>query len=447
MKIINIKGIIIILTVLVLIQVSFGFLISPFVKNKILVALSEHTSAKVTVDQMRIWPVTLSCSLKGIKIFDPEDENVRMASVSKASLRIGLLGLLSKRIVITSLNISGAEMNLKGEPDGSFNIQRIAVAEKKSGNVTRKESGLKKDDNKDWFSKIYKIAKNKASKRSQKNESVESKKMTKTAKKIPTQPIGRRVEFNSARKKYLFQIKELNLKNSSFILDLGNSETINISNAGGKIKGLSLDLSQGVSLNQLAIQAIIDKNGISAGEFEVGYSQSFKKSKQIYQYRLLAKNVDLIAIRAIYKDSLPVNFTKGVLDITSQTEIINEELNSNNSITLKEHNLVAKNEKLGSPGMMSLSVICAALNKINPAEMKFDITGTIDNPKFDGFQDVLKDLAKKQLKDVMENINKEGAGALSDFLNKPLAEETEKDNTSKEKPEDKFNAIKSFLSK
>ena len=129
MKVINTKGIIILAVVLLVIQLGVGLVLSPLVGKIVIEQLNKYGGTKIDVGSVNVWPLTFSCSLKDLKIFDPDNEKQRIALVRKASVGISPLALLSKRLVVSNLVVTGAEINLKGEPDGSFNIQKLAMGE------------------------------------------------------------------------------------------------------------------------------------------------------------------------------------------------------------------------------------------------------------------------------------------------------------------------------
>ena len=71
-KKINITGIIVLIGIILVIQLGTAFVISPFLSSFIVDKLNDNAGAKIQIDYVRIWPLTLSCSLKELKVFDPE---------------------------------------------------------------------------------------------------------------------------------------------------------------------------------------------------------------------------------------------------------------------------------------------------------------------------------------------------------------------------------------
>ena len=100
------------------------------------------------------------------KVFDPQKEDERILSVNDVSIRLSVLGLLSKRLSISAINMKDAQISLVGEPDGTFNIQKLGTP--KAAGETKTQAGLlgMLEGKQDWFSKVYDLLKKKFSKES-----------------------------------------------------------------------------------------------------------------------------------------------------------------------------------------------------------------------------------------------------------------------------------------
>ncbi|MFC1576950.1 AsmA family protein [Candidatus Omnitrophota bacterium] len=418
MKLFNVKGIVILIAVFIAAQIVFAVLISPILGPIVIEAVNKQSGTKISIEKVTVWPLTLSCSLKNMKVFDPDNEKERIALVQKASLKLSLIGLLSKRIVISRLAVSGAEIDLKGEPDGSFNVQKLArpkEAEKKAAAKTGVFDRFRKK--KDWFSRIYDMIKQKSSKEAVEKKAAEQKKTGKIERKVEELPHGRRVRFLRPGDSYVFLIKDFVIKNSRIRLEGDSGESVDVDKAAVYIKNLGLDPIAGARLDRLGAEGVLSKNGKLSGSFDLDYSQSFRKDRQTIVSDFSAKNIDLTAITFIYRDSLPVGFEKGVLSINSRTNIVNGALDSDNSITLKDHTVTPRGGRQ-VVGVIPLPVVCDALNKIDPVEMKFQIAGTVDKPQFKGFEKVLLNLIKPYVANITEDLKKQGFSALKGLLKK-----------------------------
>ncbi|MFC1570623.1 AsmA family protein [Candidatus Omnitrophota bacterium] len=424
MKYINVKGIGILAVVLIVIQLVFGLLISPFVGKIVVEQLNKHAGTKITVGKISVWPLTLSSSLKDLKVFDPDKENVRIAHIKKASMRLSPLRLLSKQLVLSSLSISGAEIDLKGEADGSFNVQKLAKTEKAKAEAKKKGSifdrfGAKKD----VFTQIYDMIKKDSSKEEVEKKKEEVKERKKVTKEVVELPRGRRVYFNTISDDYVFQIRSFVIKNAKINLETAQGEKLTVDRAGVVIKNLGVDPTKGARFDKLSIGGHLMQKDKPAGEFDFDYAQSFRGSTQKTVCNLSARNINLIAAKPIYQDSLPVDFTKGIISINSKTSIVNGNIDSSNSLTLKDQNITPKGGQQVGLGIIPLPTVCEAVNKVDPLKLKFGITGTVDSPQFTGFQEALMQLIKPYIADMAENIKEKGVSAVKDFIQKKMAPE------------------------
>ena len=111
MKVFNIKGIVILIAVFIVVQLASAFIVSPFLAPVIIENINKVAGTKISADKITVWPLTLSLSLKNLKIFDPDNEKTRIAFIKDASLRISPIGLLSKRLVVAKFGINNAEIN------------------------------------------------------------------------------------------------------------------------------------------------------------------------------------------------------------------------------------------------------------------------------------------------------------------------------------------------
>lgn len=424
MKYINVKGIGILVAILIVIQLLFGLLISPFVGKIVIEQINKHSGTKISVGKISVWPLTLSCSLKDLKVFDPDKENVRIAHIKKASLRVSPLRLLSKQLVLSSLNISGAEIDLKGEADGSFNVQKLARTDKEKAAPKKKGSifdrfGAKKD----VFTQIYDMIKKDSSKEEVEKKKEEAKERKKVTKEVVELPKGRRVYFKTLSDDYVFQIRSFVIKNAEINLETAQGEKITVTRAGVVIKNLGVDPTKGARFDKLSIDGRLMQKDKPAGEFDFDYAQSFRGSTQKTVCNLSARDINLVAAKPIYQDSLPVDFSEGIISINSKTNIVNGNIDSSNSLTLKDQNMTPKSGQQVALGIIPLPTICEALNKVDPLKLKFGITGTVDNPQFTGFQEALMQLIKPYIADMTENLKEKGVSAVKDFLQKKLAPE------------------------
>lgn len=418
MKIFNIKGIIILAVLIGCVQLIGGLILSPVLSPMVIDAINKSSSAKISIEKVTVWPITLSCSLKDLKVYDPDNDKERIALVQKASVKISPLALLSRRLVISRLKISGAQIDIKGEPDGSFNVQKLAktkqAAQKPAPGAGVFDRFRKK---KDWFGRIYDMVKKGSSKEAAKEKAARRKKTQQLEKEVVWLPKGKKVLFIRPNDRYVFEIRDLSVTNSSLKLVDDAGESVDVDRASIHISDLRLDPVAGARFSELGVEGAVTKSGKRSGSFDIVYAQGLKKDTQASTFDISLKDLDLTAVRFIYKDSLPVNFQKGRVSVDSRTNIINGDLDSNNSITLKDHLVFSANNSQ-MVGFMPLTIVCDALNKINPVQLKFKITGTVEKPQFQGFEKILLDLIKPYMADVTKDLKQKGLDVLKSMLNK-----------------------------
>lgn len=439
MKILNLKGIIILLIVLLIIHFSVGMFVSPSAGKFIVNIINKNSNAKISIEKINAWPLTLSCSMKNIKIFNPDNKDERIVFVPHISMRISFLALLSKRISISGINISGAEINLKGEPDGSFNIQKIAEKpgekEKKAGISAAEQLKGKKD----LFSKIYRMVKKASSKETAEEKS--TKPAIKISKEVKKLPKGRIVYFKRPEDQYILEVKKASIENSSLLIEDGKNE-VSIKNADLSIGSIGIKTSTGFDFAQFKIKGTVKKEGVEAGNFELAYNNISKPGEETTKINLKAKDIDLPSISFIFQDSLPVAINKGKFDLESKTLITNGALDSKNSLVLRDHEVSPRPGAEVTFHVIPIPILCSAINEVNPFEMSFSITGTTSKPEFKGFQDSLLKIVKPYISGMADDLKKEGENYIKDFL-KPKSDKDspEEKDSSESDPLDKIKSI------
>lgn len=401
-KLLNIKNLVILAVVLAVLHFGIGLIVSPIVSPYVVTAVNKAAGTKVSIDRINVWPLTLSLELKNLKVFDPEKTDMRILSIKDASVRLSVLGLLSKRLVISSLNMNGAEINLEGEPDGTFNIQKLG--QPKAAGEAKPLARLLEvfKGKKDWFSKVYELLKKKFSKEAlakKKEQALKAKKITKDVVDLPK---GRAVHFKTAAGRYLIEVKSLAIKDLSVKLKAQDGREIDIDRASLRAGNAGFDPELGSRLGRLSLTGGVMNKGVAAGSLDLHYVTSSTADNEKAEINVNLKDVNLDAVRFIYEDSLPVEVVKGTLNLSSKTNIVNEALDSKNTLSLNDHELKAKGGLFGQQkSFLPIPTICEGLNNANPANLRFTISGTVDKPEFSGFMKSLSDLIKVSLKSVV----------------------------------------------
>lgn len=418
-KRLNIKGVVILLAVLLIFQLSFGLIISPMISSFAVRKLNESTSAKIYLERINVWPLTLAFNLKNLKVFNPDNTDERILAIENASARISLLGLLSKRIVISSVRLKNAAINLQGEPDGSFNIQKLS---RPKGAGAKEKPAFSvwdfKKQNQDWFARIYDFLKKRASKESIEKVKAMRNAAKKTSKTVTELPKGKKVEFKSAGANYIFEIKDFNIQNASILVKAQDGNTIEMDNAGVKLKDIGIDPKNGARVNFFNIFGNIKSAGEPAGSLNFIFSETVSNNEPKDIFNLSLLDINLAALRFIYGKSLPVDLTNGLLNLQSKSTVINETIDSDNTVSLTKHKFAPKTSMDLSKEFMPIPLLCEALNGTSPLNLNFKIAGTVEKPEFTGFQKSLMGLIKPNTRTIKETIKNEGINLLGNFLEK-----------------------------
>lgn len=412
----NVQQIAIIAVVLLVVHFGTGLFFTPMATSLIVEKLGEYTPAKVTVEKVRVWPLTLSISADDVRVYDPDKTDQRLVKVDRASMRVSPLALLAKRVVLARVSVSGAQINLEGEPDGSFNIQKLAKAEEKKPGMTMPAVFDIFKKKKDLFSRAYDLLKKRSSKKAVEEEKARMEESKSVVQEVDQLPQGKRVHFKTLGGRYLFEIRDMSINNATVTIKADDGTSVDIDRARIDLKRLVYDPELGTALGRAVVEGGIKKEGEPAGRLEFSYVKSTQKLEPRLVLEARLKDVDIDAVKFVFEDSMPASLSGGKLNLVSSTTVVGESLDSDNRLSLKDTKVAAKGAVSGS--FVSMPSLADALNSVNPIDLKFHITGTVDKPDFAGFQESLKGLVGPYLKNVGEQIKSQGAGLLGNILKK-----------------------------
>ncbi|MDO8535571.1 MAG: DUF2062 domain-containing protein [Candidatus Omnitrophota bacterium] len=418
LKRIKTVNVIVVIVALLVLHLGIGLIVSPIFSSFIADSINKYSTAKITIDKVNIWPLTLSCSLKGMKVFDPDRPDMRIAKIDDCSIGVSPLALLSKRLVFSRIHMKGAEINLEGTGDGTFNVSHLAATKKDAGKPGGVDLGWRSlMQKKDLFGKTYEIIKKRFTKKSQekiKEDRKNAKKVTTTVQELPK---GKLIHFKNAKDLYLFEIKDLDISDAYVKVSV-NGNTADITNAKIRLGRMAYDPENGMALGLIDIHGNVSKGERSGGKFDIYFSKSADRNGEKAVFKAELNDIDMDAVRFVYEDSLPVHVVKGRLTLRSNTNIAAGAINSRNEIYLKDHTLEQKMGGIPLMGFVPISAICDAINRVDPLKLKFTITGTLEKPEFGGFQESLMSLVKPYITSFQEKLKTEGLKALGQLLNK-----------------------------
>lgn len=409
LKRINVTGIAAIAAILLVFHFSIGFIISPGLSSYVVENINKYSSAKITIDKVNIWPLTLSFSLKGMKVFDPKRQDARIAKIDDSLIKISPLGLLSRRLIFSNIYIKGAQIDIEGSSDGSFNISSIAGKKNKTAGPGFSIGSFMQK--KDLFSKGYDIVKKRFAKKSKENIKEDLNNAKKVTKTIQNLPKGKLVHFKNIKDAYVFEIKNIDIPNAYVNVNI-NGDKIEIVNADIRLGRIAYDPENGAVFDLINLRADINKDNKPAGKFNIFYSKTDTANGPSATFKVGLKDIDLGAVRFIYEDSLPVHVVKGLVTLKSETYIKEGAIDSRNEIYLSKHTLEQKMGQNPMVGFVPASVVCDAINQIDPLKLNFNIKGTLEKPEFEGFNESLMALIKPYIANFQENIKNQGLKAL-----------------------------------
>ncbi|MFA4981679.1 MAG: DUF748 domain-containing protein [Candidatus Omnitrophota bacterium] len=445
---VNIPGIIMIIAALLIFHFGVGLIVSPAVTSFLVSEINKHDAA-IHIGKANFWPLTLSVTINDFKVFDPDNKDVRIAKADDVSVGISPLALLRRQIVFSNMRMSGAEIDLVGEPDGSFNVERLAKKEAAPGESAWQLAMKKKD----WFGKACEMVKSRSSgeaREKAREAAARARKVTKTVEELPK---GRLVRFKTQKDLYLFEIRNLTIDNGRVNIEAEGGQKVEVERAKVRLGGLKYDPENGMALDLVEFRGVVNRGGSSAGKFNIFFSKGSGAPSGNVRLDVELDDIDLDAVRFIYEDSLPVKVKKGALTMRSKTNIRGDSIDSRNDIKLKNHLLEQKGAGATAVGIVPVGVIIDALNMINPAELKFNITGTVEKPEFGGFQESLMKLVKPYITDIGEKLKKKGIDALKKLINKGSGDKNAEGVSSadasgqSEDINDTINSLKSLFKK
>ena len=261
---------------------------------------------------------------------------------------------------------------------------------------------------------------------------------------IEVLPQGRRVSFETVRSGYLFEIQKIYLRNIKIKLQPLRVKPVDIDHGIVSIKGVYFDPEQGVNLSSAKVSGILVQDEKFKGKISLLYKSGFKRGDLITEIKAKTDDVDLPALAFIYYDSLPVIIDKGFLSLDSNTVIINDTINSKNSMTFTDHQVRAKSPNSMVAGFAPMSAVADAINQVNPFRINFTITGTLEHPKFEGLKESLKQLIQPYIAKMMKELQQEGVNALTKAITKQGGSST---GGESEAVDQAINALKGFLNR
>ena len=399
--VINLKGVLTLVIILAIIDLSVAFLLAPVTTRFVQEAINRHTPARIIVEGVKFHPALLSLGISRVQVYDPEDHSRIILQADGASARLSILSLLKRRAGLAHLTLDRVQAEAVRDASGRFNFEKLAEPESKSkwDNIKDALSFKKKMDGfGNAYDKYKKFLKKKESEKSGIQKVYEAR--------VAELPRGRLVSFESPSDP-VFEVGRIQLKNADIVVQDAGKSLPPFRNVSLVIKGFRREVSGNTALDAFTIK----------GEFEASKKGSFDirfdDDKEGVTSSARIQNLDLGAYQSLYAESLPVSFSRGWLTLDNDTRSSVDQMRSRNHLILEDYTL-APGGKLSALGVAAGPVM-NALNSRSKLELKFEIGGTPERPDLGVFQ---KELMKSLGVDI-ESMLKQGLeqGITKDTVN------------------------------
>jgi len=407
---INIKGLITVVVLLAAFHLATGFLISPLVAQALVKNLNETSDLRLSVEKVNFWPLTLSLEVKNLKVFDPADTGRRLLLVAQARAHLSFLQLLAKRLVLEQAKVDGLRFAMAGEPDASFHMPTAGSRKTNldlglTFNKWKADWGQNKEE---MIAKVQKFLKEDCSKEKLDKYKLRFKQAKAVAQKSVKKKLkGRIVEFKTPADSGLVELRAVGLENAYLSMQDQQNNTLAIDQGKIQASGVVYDPELGgLAYDSLVVAARIKASGAVAGSLRMKSVNKLEADKRRSEYDFTFQGLDLAALRFFYQSVLPVNLQKGKLDLESRTVFLDDALDSQNSLTLRDHSFGGQE-------------YAKVLDKINPLALSFKVGGTVFSPDFKDLDSSFNKLLQQNAKEVIkETVKEEASKALDKYIDK-----------------------------
>lgn len=336
-------------------------------------AVKKRANAEISVKDIRFHPLFLSFSAKELEIFDLEKHS-RVLYARRVSGRLGVTSLFMKRVFLSDLVLDKAELEVSKDEHGILNIEKIAQPRQEavdSGAPAEPEKfyGAK---HKGWFFNLYQRIKF---------------------------AVERRAQAQQARSKSVFKIKKARVKGAQIVL---KGPTINLppfQDVEVVIRNLRWLESNEAYFDSISARGVF-KTG-RKGRFNI---QINWKNKEAEIFAMLI-NFDMASLRPVYANSLPVYFEKGYLTLRSHSRLSVQKLYSKNRVRMDSCRMIPT--LIWSP---ETQAFIDALNRHPNFDIQFTITGTLEQPSFEGFEESILAVVKGDFNERALSLIRQRAG-------------------------------------
>lgn len=288
-----------------LIYVGSAYAVPFFASNLVTAPTALVLGTDVGVAEATYDPLNGQLTFNDFNVVDPKNPDQNLMVVGRASLDIGLVGLMQKRAVINRASVETIELNVKREQDGTINLDNVGGGWDVEGYLEwiRENAGKV-----DWIELLNKLW-----------EYLQSR--------PPAEKPEPRPDLSGGL--------ELTLPHSWFALESIGAERFELTltdefGRGGPLPALrqaTLEMEHFELAPRYAKQPM---NIALSGEFidmpgaKLGMSARFDpqgNQQFVSTYEFAFENIDLIKFKPLYESTMGVNFNQGVVSVAGKVVI------------------------------------------------------------------------------------------------------------------------------
>lgn len=341
--------------------------------------------AEVNVAAARYDPLSGKISFNDFVVADPKNSGENLLVIGRASVDIGLVGLLQRRVLINRASLGAVQLHVKREADGSLNLDNVGTGWDVQGYLEWLEAHAGKVD---WLGLLQKLW-----------------------DYWRTRPPAPKPQPQSD----LSGGHPLPLPHSWFAVERIGAERFELT--------LSDEYGQGTILPALRKAELVLENlefspkyarrpvSISLkGEFAEMPEASIElalrfepqdEGKFRTTFRFGVQNVDLTRFAPLYEKTLPARLTQGTMTLAGTLTVAQNKLDGEAIIRLEALRITKKPDHPSLFGLDSISTdyMLQGINRFaqeTPIEFAFNIGGTTEHPNF-GWEAAFIDVAVQGL--------------------------------------------------
>lgn len=373
-----------------LIYVVGAYAVPPFAKQLVTRPTALVLGTKVDVAAAHYDPLSGTITFNDFVVADPKNPGENVLTIARASVDVGLMGLLQRRALINRASVETVQLHVKREADGSLNLDNIGTG----WDVQGYQSWLRRAGKVDWLGLLRRLW--------------DAWRTRPPAPKPPPRP-----DLSGSRPLALpyawFALEHIGAERFELTLtDEDGSGTILPALRKADLVMENLELSPRYARKPvtIALKGEFDEMPGASMELAVRFEPlgggNFRTT-----FHFGVQNVDLTRFTPLYEQTFPTRLTQGTMTLAGSLTVDQNKLDGNAVIRLEGLRLEKKPQHPSLFGLdpISTDVALQGINRFaqeTPIEFSFNIGGTTERPNF-GWEAAFLDVAVQGL-EVQANV-------------------------------------------